>query len=519
MTTMTKFNRLRIHCSSVSRPCTSLYKLLRTFSTLIIMPVILNNLSAPSAGQTSSSVNKWVGTCSTAPQLVETGNNPPSPGMSNNTIRQIVHVSIGGDTLRMRFTNEFSKSSVKMNSVHIAVSFGGGKIDTTTDRAIYFNESPEVTMAPGAAVTSDPFLFALQPLSDVAITIYFGDTSPDISGHPGSRTTSYILTGDAVTKPDFSGAVTTDHWYVINTIDVMAPDSAYAVAILGNSITDGRGSGTNKQNRWPDEFSRRLQANPATRHIAVLNEGIGGNCVLRNCLGPSALSRFDRDVLGQRGVKWVIIFEGINDIGNAWGSGVGNNLIDAYKQMIQSAHAKGMFVYGATLLPMKGSSYYSASHEAERQIVNRWIRTGGFFDGVIDFDKAMRNPADTLSLVPIGDSGDHLHPSEVGHHMMGEAVDLNLFTGRDTVSNNDNGKSIYFEDECTAVGESRDILSDSQASNGKYVSVKDGLQSLSVPPAGNYLVPFTETGLASRVYLCQLKSDSIAETKKIVLIK
>ncbi len=379
---------------------------------------------------------KWVGTWSTAPQLVETSNNPPSPGLSNNTLRQIVHVSIGGDSLRMRFTNEFSASAVTLNSVHIAVSKGGGVIDTTTDMPILFNGKPGVTMAADSAVISDPFRFSLQPLSDAAITIYFGGTSPTVTGHPGSRTTSYLLTGNRVASADFSGAVTTDHWYVINTIDVLAPDSAYAIATLGNSITDGRGSGTNKQDRWPDELARRLQANSATKQVAVLNEGIGGNCVLSKCLGPSALSRFQRDVLDQSGVKWLIILEGINDIGNG-GTGVGNNLINAFKQMISSAHSKGILVYGATILPMKGSFYYSVIHETERQTVNEWVRNGGFFDGVIDFDKALRNPADTLSLLPDYDSGDHLHPSETGHHMMGEAVDLTLFSGESATSLNE----------------------------------------------------------------------------------
>lgn len=441
------------------------------------------------------SSEKWVGTWSTAPQLVEMQNNPPSPGLSNNTLRQIVHVSIGGDSLRMRFTNEFSTSSVTMHSVHIAVSTGSGSIDTTTDKTMYFNGSPEVTMSPGTAVTSDPFQFLLQPLSDVAITIYFGDTSPDVTGHPGSRTTSYILTGNEVTKADFSGAVTTDHWYIINTIDVKASDSTYAVAILGNSITDGRGSGTNKQNRWPDELARRLQANPATQHVAVLNEGIGGNCVLAGGLGPFALSRFERDVLNQNGVKWLIILEGINDIGNAWGTGVANNLINAYTQMIQNAHANGVFVYGATLLPMKGSSYYSTSHETERQTVNNWIRNSGYFDAVIDFDMALRNAADTLCLCLEADTGDHLHPNEAGHRMMAEAVDLNLFVGKDSlIIPTINYRSIYFEPECAIVGDSWEILTDPLASNGKYVTAKPGIQSLSAAPtdgASAIYIPFS----------------------------
>ncbi|HQH56595.1 MAG TPA: SGNH/GDSL hydrolase family protein [Candidatus Marinimicrobia bacterium] len=411
----------------------------QTSALVLVILLIMGFLSFVSAEPT-----KWVGTWSTAPQLVETNNNPPSPGLSNNTLRQIVRVSIGGDTLRLRFSNEFSTKPVTMNSVHIAISTGGGTIDTATDKSLFFNGSPNVTMEAGKAVTSDPFQFTLPPRADIAITIYFGATSPDVTGHPGSRTTSYLLTGNAVTRADCAGAVTTDHWYVINTIDVKAPDSAAAVVILGNSITDGRGSGTNKQNRWPDELARRFQENPATRLVAVLNQGIGGNCVLSGGLGPTALSRFERDVLNQSGVRWLIIFEGINDIGNGT-PGVGNQLIDAYKQMIVNAHSRGIFVYGATLLPMKGSFYYSTAREAERQIVNDWIRTSGFFDGVIDLDRALRNPADTLSLLPEADSGDHLHPSEFGHRLIAEAVDLNLFIGREPLDFTDESERIYFE--------------------------------------------------------------------------
>ncbi|HVN47768.1 MAG TPA: SGNH/GDSL hydrolase family protein [Bacteroidota bacterium] len=378
-----------------------------------------------------SSATHWVGTWSTAPQLVETNNNPPSPGLSNNTLRQLVHVSLGGDSLRIRFSNEFSKNGVTLNSVHIALSKGGSAIDTNSDRVIYFHGNQAAVISPGTEITSDPFQFALQPRVNVAITIYFGNTSPDVTGHPGSRTTSYLLAGNAVSQKDFSGAVETDHWYAINGIDVVAPDSAAAVVVLGNSITDGRGSGTNKQNRWPDELARRLQENRGTQQVAVLNQGIGGNCVLHKCLGPSALSRFQRDVLDQHGVKWLVIFEGINDIGGAYGAEgsakVAKDLIAAYGQMIDIAHAKGILVFGATLLPFGGSSYDSPDHQTAWQTVNDWIRASGRFDAVIDLDKALQDPATPGHLLPAADSGDHLHPSETGHRMIAEAVDVNLF--------------------------------------------------------------------------------------------
>ena len=371
----------------------------------------------------------WVGTWSTAQQLVEPHNMPPQPGLSNNTLRQIIRVSLGGDRLQAKFSNEFSTGPLTLKAVHIAASQGGSTIDPDTEVALKFEGKTEVTIESGSAVTSDPFSFPLQPRSHLAITIFFGDSPPDVTGHPGSRTTSYIYPGNAVSAVDLPDAVTTDHWYNINGIDVKAPPSAAAVAVLGNSITDGRGSGTNKQNRWPDELARRLQENSDTRKVAVLNQGIGGNCVLRQCLGPSALNRFQRDVLEQNGVRWLIILEGINDIGQAGETAIADKLINAYQQMIEQAHAEGILVYGATLLPFGNSFYDSIKRQKAWQKVNQWIRTSGRFDAVIDLDKALRDPENPLHLLPAADTGDHLHPNETGHRLMAEAVDLTLFIG------------------------------------------------------------------------------------------
>ena len=397
----------------------------------LLFTLICFTFSNPELTGMPNSDKEWVGTWSTAPQLVEPHNMPPEPGLSNNSLRQVVRVSLGGDSLRVRFSNEFGSSPVTMDAVHIAVSAGSGAIDPNTHQALRFDGEPVVTIEPGAVIMSDPFRFVLEPRSDVAITIHFGDTSPDVTGHPGSRTTSYLLTGNKVSAVDFSDAVQTDHWYIINGIDVVASESAAAVVVLGNSITDGRGSGTNKQNRWTDELARRLQESHDTRNVAVLNMGIGGNCVLRNCLGPAALSRFERDVIGQARVHWLIIFEGINDIGQAQGTEgsalVAASLITAYEQMIDSAHARGIRVYGATLLPFGDSFYDSPDHESARNKVNAWIRSSGRFDAVIDLDAALRDPENPLHLLPAADTGDHLHPNETGHRMMAEAVDLMLF--------------------------------------------------------------------------------------------
>lgn len=297
-----------------------------------------------------------------------------------------------------------------------------------------FNGKPHVTILPGEAVVSDVFPFTLLPRTDVAFTIHFEQTSSDLTGHPGSRTTSYLQPGLAVSAAELPDAITTDHWYIIAGIDVNAPAAA-AVVILGDSITDGRGSGTNKQNRWPDELARRLQQNTDTRQIAVLNQGIGGNCVVRECLGPAALARFERDLLKQNGVQWLIILEGINDIGQVNGEDeaaeVVSGLITAYEHMIATAHAHNIRAYGATILPFGGSFYDAPERALARQKVNEWIRTSGRFDAVIDLDAALRDPDNPNQLLPIADSGDLLHPNEQGHRMIAEAIDLTLFLHKD----------------------------------------------------------------------------------------
>jgi lysophospholipase L1-like esterase len=270
---------------------------------------------------------------------------------------------------------------------------------------------------------------------EVAITIAYGETSQTVTGHPGSRTTSYVLTGtQTAANTDYSAAVKTDHWYNITGIDVEnTSKNAGAVATFGDSITDGRGSGTNKQNRWPDILAMELLNNSATKNVGVLNMGIGGNAVLRGGLGPYALSRFEHDVLNQAGIKWVIIYEGVNDLGNKRDSTiaykVATDLIAAYEKMITDAHAKGIKVYGATIMPFKGNGYYSKHAEGARQKVNEWIRTGGKFDALIDFDKTLRDPADPEILLDAAQSGanDHLHPNEQGYVMMGKSIDLKLF--------------------------------------------------------------------------------------------
>jgi lysophospholipase L1-like esterase len=372
-----------------------------------------------------------VGTWATSQQLVEPGNMPPAPGLAGNTLRQVVHGSLGGRRLRVRFSNVFGDGPLTIAAATIAPSLGQSRIDSAAQRTLTFGGAASVTLPAGRDTTSDVIAFELAPLSNVAITARFGAVPAAVTGHPGSRTTSYIQAGDALAAPALPAAVATAHWYVATGIDVVATAPSAAVVALGNSITDGRGSGTDRQNRWPDELSRRLQADPATRHVAVLNAGIGGNCVLRSCLGPAALARLERDVLRAPGARWVIVLEGVNDIGQARtpaeADSIARGLIEAYRQIVARAHAAGLLAYGATILPFGGSFYDAPHREAARSTVNRWIRTGGAFDAVVDLDVAMRDPAQPSHLASVADGGDHLHPNEAGYRMMAAAVDLTLF--------------------------------------------------------------------------------------------
>jgi len=371
----------------------------------------------------------WLGTWAAAVQLTEPRNMPPAPGLAGSTLRQVIHTSVGGPLMRVRFSNAFGSSPLSITAAHIARSRGGHAIDVTSDRRLTFGGADSVLIAPGATATSDALEYDVPALGDLALTIHIGTAPAEVTGHPGSRTTSYLQAGQWVAAAELPGAVTTDHWYVIAGLDVVADGAA--VVALGNSITDGRGSGTNRNDRWPDNLARRLQADPRTGRVAVLNAGIGGNAVLTGGLGPTALMRLDRDVLAPAGARWVILLEGVNDIGGARAPGqaaaVARNLVVAYREIIDRVHARGLRIYGATIPPFGGSQYAGDEREAARQTVNQWIRSGGTFDAVIDFDAALRDPAQPSRLLPAADSGDHLHPIEAGYRLMADAIDLVLF--------------------------------------------------------------------------------------------
>ncbi|MDX6182768.1 SGNH/GDSL hydrolase family protein [Flavobacterium sp. Fl-77] len=387
----------------------------------------------PSSLVAQSKLNNehWVGTWACAQMLVEPHNMPPVPGLSENTLRQIIRVSVGGKRLRLRFSNIFSDQPTVLKSVSVANVVNAPIVDLKTQKTLSFMGNPGITMNPGEEVFSDAFDFELQSGQLLAITIHYGATSAKTSGHPGSRTTSYLLQGDNLTNAAFDGAIKTDHWYTIMGLDVSANSDSATIVCLGNSITDGRGSGTNKQNRWTDILSARLSADKKTEKLGVLNLGIGGNCVVRGGLGPTALDRFDRDVLSQKGAKWLLILEGINDIGGIRRAedapGIAQDLIEAYKIMIDKAHAKGIKVYGCTILPFEKSFYDTLYRQEARDLVNSWIRNSNAFDAVIDFDKVMISEIGSKTILSNMHDGDFLHPNELGYFTMGQAVNIDLF--------------------------------------------------------------------------------------------
>lgn len=374
--------------------------------------------------KTTTAKEGWIATWASSQQLTERNNNPPAT-LTDSTLRQVVYVTLGGSKMRIQFSNKYGNSPVEIKAAHVAKSkaIGTSEIDTSTDKALSFNGSASVTIPAGEEVYCDALEFKVEPLSNLAVSIYFGATSPNITGHPGSRTTSFIKQGDLVIAPSMESAATTEHWYNLSMIDLWLDDSYACVVTLGDSITDGRGCTTNKDNRWPDFLARRLQANPETAKIGLLNHGVGGNTMVSGGLGVPVSQRFEHDVLDPCGVKWVIVLEGVNDIGNSFNPNITNQVIAVYEKIIEQAHARGVKVYGSPILPFMGSQY---RNEEARQKINEWIRTSGKFDAVIDLDAAVRDPEDPTRLKAEYDSGDHLHLNPTGFQKMAETIDFNL---------------------------------------------------------------------------------------------
>jgi len=393
----------------------------------------------PAGAQTTAQT--WVATWAASQQIPEPQNALPAADLEDATLRQIVHLSLGGATLRVHLSNAFGTEPLHFTSVHIArpLSASTAAIDPASDKALTFSGSSDVTVPAGAEYISDPIDYPVAALSNLAVTFHLDAAPARQTGHPGSRATSYYVHGDQVAAADLPAAKKVDHWYQIAAIDVATPQNAAAIVALGDSITDGHGATTNGNDRWTDVLAQRLQASPATRSLSVLNQGIGGNHLLTDGLGPNVLARFDRDVLAQTGVRYLIVFEGVNDLGGltreheatpAEHALLVRRILAAYQQVVLRAHAHGITVIGATITPYTGSGYYhpGPASEADRQAINQWIRAAGHFDAVVDFDKTARDPHQPDRMLPAFDSGDHLHPSPAGYRAMAESIPLSLFT-------------------------------------------------------------------------------------------
>jgi len=406
-------------------------------------------MARAAAGLAAREVGHWVHSWVAMPQLTEDSNLPPAPfnqpgsEFANATLRQTVRISIGARFLRLRISNAFGDTALPITAASIALPAAGragaGAIQPATTRPVTFDKNASITIPPGSQAVSDPLDFPLPALTNLTVNLYLaqGQASHNITSHPGSRTSTHILHGNHLDDPDLPGAASVAHWYFISGIEAWASPQTAAAVTLGDSLTDGRGSTTDGNDRWPDQLLNRLHAHAATARVAILNQGAGGNRILDDGLGPNAIGRIDRDVLAQSGVKWLLVFEGVNDIGTTPATDTAqkqtaDQLTAAYQQIITRAHAAGIRVYGATLTPLGGNGYDDPQglRETTRQTINTWIRTSHRFDAVIDFDKAARDPANPHRLNPAYDTGDHLHMNPSGYKALADAVPTRLFLDR-----------------------------------------------------------------------------------------
>ena len=386
-------------------------------------------------GAQNWSSERWTGTWGTAPA------GPPAPAnlltFNDQTLRLIVHTSIGGNRVRIRVSNEFGSTPLRIGAARIGVRGSGAEVAPGTDRVLTFSGNPSITIPAGAPVLSDPVELNVPALGDLAISLYLPGTVQANTIHGTGLQTNYVsLPGNFTGAATLPVERTITSWPFLTEVDV---DSASpAIVTLGDSITDGTRSTVDTNNRWPDWLARRLQTvrDPVqgiNARLGVVNRGISGNRLLTDPTNPLAgrpiLERFDRDVIATAGVRYMTLLVGINDIGNSPNENPisPEELIAGYRQVIARAHAKGIAVFGATLTPFEGAGYYSPQKEVVRQAVNNWIRSSDEFDGVIDFDLATRDPAHPTRFLPAYDSGDHLHPNDLGYQAMGNAVPLSLF--------------------------------------------------------------------------------------------
>jgi lysophospholipase L1-like esterase len=364
---------------------------------------------------------------------------PAPPTINNQTVRMIVHTSIGGHRVRVQLSNAYGTSALLVGSAHIALRGTESAIVPASDRPLAFSGKTSVSIPPAAEILSDPVDLEVPKLGDLVISVYIpGEAASPTIHLTGLHTTYISKLGDFTAAPvigDPSAKV--QLWYWISAVDVVASSKAGLIVAFGDSITDGATSTPDTDRSWPSQLAQRLSANKATADLAIVNEGISGNRLINDGAGVSALARFDRDVLSQPGVKWLIVLEGINDIGIGGRPGAqspdavtADDLIGADKQIIERAHLHGINVIGATLTPYVGAAYATDQGEAMREAVNQWIRTSGAYDAVIDFDAATQDPEHPKQIRPAYNIRDHLHPNDDGYKAMAAAVDLAIFARR-----------------------------------------------------------------------------------------
>lgn len=410
--------------------------MVKRFSCVPRIAALLLFIFIPSIATAAS----WVGTWSSAQILIDAQDALPIAARKDATLRQLVRVSIGGKRVRIRISNAFGGSALTISDADIALaqSPASSQIVPSTDKPLTFSGRRSVTIPAGADYVSDPLWFNLPALGTLAISIHYADLPNVETGHPGSRATSYFEPGDAVARSNLARSPTFEHWYFIAGVEVEARSSCAAIVALGDSITDGHGVAANSNGRWTDVLAERLERSGTARSLSVLNVGIGGNRIVDDGIGPSAIARFGRDVMARSGVKYLIVLEGVNDLGvltrdkpasaDQHRQMVGR-ILAAFSQMIGRAREHQIRIIGATIMPYAASEYYhpDALDEKDRQIINAWIRAHGHFDAVIDFDALMRDPIAPSRLRRDYDSGDGLHPSPAGYRAMGDAVPLSLF--------------------------------------------------------------------------------------------
>lgn len=397
--------------------------------------IVLALLHAPAAlvAQTGEA---WTSTWASAQQerrVGRGGGNPDDNGaLEDQTIRMMIRTSVPGRQVRIWLSNAYGTSPITVGAARIAVHDRDSRVVAGTDRPITFGGSGSVSIPPGAPMVSDPVDLAVSPLTDLAVSLYLPANTGSPTTHAMGLRAAYVSdSGDLTAADEIPGETTVNSWYWLSGVDVLAPAAAGTIVAFGDSITDGATSTPGTNGSWPSVLATRLVENSATRNIGIVNMGISGNRLLADGAGVSALARFDRDVLGQPGARWVMIMEGINDIGaTARGTGPGvsaETLIRALSQMATRAHSRGIRVIGCTLTPYEGAGYFSEAGEAMRQAVNAFIRSSDVFDAVVDFDEVIRDPGNPSRFRPNFNNGDNLHPNDAGYRAMAESVDLSIF--------------------------------------------------------------------------------------------